>query len=227
MTELNKSGKNVWEYFVHNSIYFLAGALLLFIALPPFLQNEYAFRYSILILTTIIVGFVILILPDQKLKRPLWHWILTLFLIFPWIMDIDNYVNSFILICFGLLYSFTSYRIIKFILQEATVDLRVVVGSVVGYLMIGLSFTFFCALLAVYSSESFEAPDLMTSSYSFIYFTFVTLSTLGYGDITPVTPMAQALSLIIAITGQFYMVLIVAVIVGKFISMRPKNQVNL
>ena len=56
-----------------------------------------------------------------------------------------------------------------------------------------------------------------------IYYTFVTLSTLGYGDVVPSTPQSQAVSLLIAISGQFYMVIIVAAIVGKYISGKNKD----
>ncbi len=220
-----KMGRKLWNYFERNSIYFLAIALFLFIFLPPFLKGENAFQYSILILSSFIIAFVILILPSSGTKR--WNWILLFLLVIPWLMNLDYWLTTAFLLFFTLIYSITSYRIINIVLKEEEVDLRVVVGSVVGYLLIGLSFTFLCALLVQFYPHSFDAPEQMSTPYSFVYFTFVTLSTLGYGDVTPSTPPAQALSLLIAISGQFYMVIIVAVIVGKFISMRPKNQVNL
>jgi len=208
----------IWEYTSSNSIYFLAAALLLFLIVPPFLENEYAFRNSILVLTTIIVGFVILILPSKNKNQPVIRGIMAILILFPWLMDRSIELKVIVLFAFALLYSLTSWRIILIVFDEEKVDLKVIVGSVVGYLMIGLSFTFVCALLELFYPNAFT--DQMTSSYSFIYYTFVTLSTLGYGDIVPATPQSQALSLIIAIFGQFYMVIVVAVIVGKYISGR-------
>jgi len=53
-----------------------------------------------------------------------------------------------------------------------------------------------------------------------VYFTLITLTTTGYGDITPTAPISKSLSLLIAICGQFYVAVIVAIIVGKFSNQR-------
>ena len=52
----------------------------------------------------------------------------------------------------------------------------------------------------------------------YLYYGFVTFSTLGYGDIVPLKPHAKALSLLISVTGQLYLAIIVATLVGKFSS---------
>jgi voltage-gated potassium channel len=217
---LNTSGKisKIWDAALSNSIYFLAVSLVLFIAVPPFLKNENAFRYSILILTSIIVAFVILVLPSNNKFTSSSRWLLAMVLFLPWFMDQSLELDVIILLVFALIYSLTSWRLIKIILVEKTIDMKVIVGSVVGYLMIGFSWTFICALLVIIYPDSFSAPAQMDSPYSFIYYTFVTLSTLGYGDVVPATPQSQAISLLIAISGQFYMVVIVAAIVGKYIN---------
>ncbi len=51
-----------------------------------------------------------------------------------------------------------------------------------------------------------------------VYYTMITLTTAGYGDITPQLPISQSLSMLIAVTGQFYVAIIVAILVGKFSS---------
>ena len=56
----------------------------------------------------------------------------------------------------------------------------------------------------------------------FEYFSFITITTLGYGDITPVTDKATALALIEAVVGQIYLVLLVAWLVGMHVSQRAK-----
>ena len=218
MRSLESGGKKIWGYILDNSIYFLNAALLIFIIVPPFLPNEFAFRNSILILSTFILAFVILIIPRQPRKLALWKWIMVLLLFFPWLMGNDQYFDVFILLVLALLYSYTSYRIILIILKEKNVDLKVVAGSVVGYLMVGLSFTFICAILVMFYPDAYRSTAEMESPYSFIYYTFITLSTLGYGDVVPAIPQSQALSIFITIFGQFYMVVVVAVIVGKFLN---------
>jgi len=66
---------------------------------------------------------------------------------------------------------------------------------------------------------SFSLGEPVAESASeFIYFGFVTLSTLGYGDITPSTPMARSMSIFTSLLGQLYLVIIMALIIGKFLS---------
>jgi len=57
--------------------------------------------------------------------------------------------------------------------------------------------------------------------HDYLYFSFVTLTTLGYGDITPVSSFAKSITILIAITGQLYLTILIAFLVGKFLS-RPK-----
>jgi len=57
----------------------------------------------------------------------------------------------------------------------------------------------------------------------FIYFSFVTITTLGYGDILPVSHLARSLAIMFSVTGQLYLTMIIAMLVGKYLSV---NQVN-
>lgn len=59
--------------------------------------------------------------------------------------------------------------------------------------------------------ESGAWPDNM---FTMTYFSFVTLATLGYGDISPLTPVAQSLVILEAVTGMFYMAVVVASLIG-------------
>ena len=74
-----------------------------------------------------------------------------------------------------------------------------------------ISMVAFCELTfpGAYLFKGEEGMDL-------VYYTLVTLTTVGYGDITPQVPVAKSLSMIIAISGQFYIAIVVAIIVGKF-----------
>jgi voltage-gated potassium channel len=52
----------------------------------------------------------------------------------------------------------------------------------------------------------------------YLYFSFVTLTTLGYGDVTPVSHLARSMAILIAVTGQLYMTILIAMLVGKFLA---------
>ncbi len=67
--------------------------------------------------------------------------------------------------------------------------------------------------------NSFNLPDNnIIPNIDFIYFSFVTLTTLGYGDITPIDPFAKSLAVFLSISGQLYLTMIIAVLVGKYLS---------
>jgi len=53
--------------------------------------------------------------------------------------------------------------------------------------------------------------------HDYIYFSLVTMTTLGYGDVTPVSSSAKSITIMIAVTGQLYLTILVAMLVGKFL----------
>jgi voltage-gated potassium channel len=59
-----------------------------------------------------------------------------------------------------------------------------------------------------------HAPEF----YDYVYFSFVTLTTLGYGDVTPISHLARSISILIALSGQMYMTILIALLVGKFLA---------
>ena len=61
---------------------------------------------------------------------------------------------------------------------------------------------------------------MLKGQEDFIYYAFVTMTTLGYGDITPVGSMARSLSIFFSVTGQLYLTMIIAILVGKYLSQK-------
>jgi voltage-gated potassium channel Kch len=115
-----------------------------------------------------------------------------------------------------------------FVLQIArakSVTPQVIMESINGYLMLGLSFSIVIALISVVDPNSFSFPSINASadpavSYfsNYIYYGFVTLTTLGYGDIIPFTSAAKSFSIFTAITGQMYIAIIIAALVAKYLN---------
>ena len=104
-------------------------------------------------------------------------------------------------------------------------DTNILMGAVCIYLLLGLIWAILYDMFAILWPEAsfnglkFEEDRLQFDS--FLYFSFVTLTTAGYGDITPVNPLIRTLAYLEMITGQFYMAVLVAGLVGLF--MRQRN----
>jgi len=103
------------------------------------------------------------------------------------------------------------------VLLTGSVDVNKVIGSIALYFLLGLSFSALFTLLLHFSPEALRGLEVnrpIDQISSTVYFSFVTLTTLGYGDISPVTPLARFLVILESVTGMFYLAMIVASLVG-------------
>jgi voltage-gated potassium channel len=111
------------------------------------------------------------------------------------------------------------------VLFSGRVDGNKIVGAVCIYLLLGLIWTTLYLMVAELVPGSFNGLASGTWDETFpelVYFSFTTITTLGYGDISPAVPMTRFLALAEAIVGQFYIAVLVASLVGIRIS-RPSN----
>jgi hypothetical protein len=115
-----------------------------------------------------------------------------------------------------------SVLIVRSLFSAASLTFDSILGAVCGYLFLGLGWAVLYSLIEGGWPGSFEiSPKLVTGSkgarplpHVLTYYSFVTLTTVGYGDISPVSPATRTLSWMEAVTGQFYLAVIVAGLVS-------------
>jgi len=103
------------------------------------------------------------------------------------------------------------------------VDINKVIGAICIYLMLGIMWAIFYFFLNVFKPGAFSgltAAAMQEQLSELIYYSFVTLTTLGYGEIVAVEPLARTLSYLEAVLGQIYLTVLVAALVGMHISHR-------
>jgi hypothetical protein len=118
--------------------------------------------------------------------------------------------------------AFAVYVILRNIFQKQSVHVDDVIGSVCGYMLAATAFANTYALIVLVTPDAFNmSPDMKTqladwngSVALFRYFSFVTLTTVGFGDITPIRPPATTLVWLEALFGQFYVAIVVAQLVA-------------
>ncbi|RPH97511.1 MAG: potassium channel protein [Lysobacterales bacterium] len=118
-----------------------------------------------------------------------------------------------------------AWMVAQRVLLTGTIDLNTIVGSVALYLLIGLIYSTFFTVLLELSPDAFrgiEPGPLFKVSQQMTYFSFVTLATLGYGDISPASPIAQVIVILEAVTGTFYMAIVVASLIGAYFGRQPR-----
>ena len=110
--------------------------------------------------------------------------------------------------------------------ETKKVDANRIVGAVCIYLLMGLIWTLMYLFIAQAIPGAFNGVEQMVWYDNFAdvaYYSYVTLTTLGYGDISPVAPIARFLVYMEAVVGVFYMAILVASLIGVGINESQKN----
>jgi hypothetical protein len=96
------------------------------------------------------------------------------------------------------------------------VNVQTVLGAVCIYIVIGIFFASLDAGLSQLSGRSFFSQASDGTSSDFMYYSFITLTTVGYGDLTPTLRAGRALGVTEALIGQLYLVTVIALLVSNF-----------
>ncbi|MGK2936802.1 MAG: potassium channel family protein [Solirubrobacteraceae bacterium] len=107
------------------------------------------------------------------------------------------------------------------LLRERGVVLQAVFGALALYLQIGLIFAFAAAGIGSAQGTPFFGGNDPQSISEFVYFSFTTMSTTGYGDLTPATSLGRSLAVLEMLVGQIYLVTVVGLLVGNIGRPRP------
>jgi voltage-gated potassium channel Kch len=115
-------------------------------------------------------------------------------------------------------YAFTTAAVIFHLFRKERVDVDTVISAVSAYLMIGLTFATLHVMISLTNPESYTGEFVKGVSVwsDSLYYSFVTLTTLGYGDIAPLTPIARSMSTLEATTGVLYMGILIARLVSDY-----------
>ena len=131
-----------------------------------------------------------------------------------------SYAHLLLLLCF---FTWMTWMVAHQVLFTGAIDTNKIVGAICIYMLLGLIWAMLYLLIAEAIPDSFNgvshAPWLDNFATA-VYFSFVTITTLGYGDISPATPLARFLVYMEAIVGVFYMAILVASLIGVRLSDR-------
>lgn len=203
-----------------HSTHVLMFSILILVFVPPFLSDlpnviDHAIKFDFLII--IIASF--LIVRNNKISRSV--GLVTFGLIMA-----DSLVNfenlrypGLIGISYLIIHAFSKILKIAMSLKGDTKNMILV--SITGYLIIGLIGGFLAAGLEYVLPGSYHhSTGMKLELYNLIYYGFVTMTTLGYGDIIPITNRSQSLALMLVISGQLFLSIIIAMNIAKFMQKR-------
>lgn len=215
-----ESNKKLWR---NNVVLFLALIALIFV-LPSIPMED--FRPTRIILTLIVASGLFAAEFNKRVFRILFvlgFLVISVTLLDLFIPDsrtldiISFFANTFF-------FTLVTMALVARVALAKTAEASTVLCAINSYLLIGLTASLLLIIVELFAPQSFNPINQETISFSrFIYFGFVTLTTLGYGDITPATPLARSMATFIALFGQLYLVIIMAMIIGKFLKTKGEN----
>ena len=134
-------------------------------------------------------------------------------------------LNALVFILNTIFFIMVTIALVAHVALARVVYSSTLLCAINSYLLIALTLSILFLILDLLLPGSFTQLDAEHDSLaSYLYYGFVTLTSLGYGDITPDTQAARSLAILTALFGQLYLVIIMALIIGKFLSGMNKTK---
>ncbi len=137
-----------------------------------------------------------------------------------------NLVSDLSLLAFCVL---SAVLAIRSVLSHGNIDVNHLMGALSVYLLLGVIWVILFEILRTFDSSALgnvaAAPGQPGATGELLYFSYVTLTTLGYGDVTPASPLARSLAMLEAVTGQLFLAVLVANLVGRIVA-RPSDRMT-
>ncbi len=221
--------KSIAAKFYTYRFYLLFITICIILILPPLLN------YPILDAILRVSSNIILIMSsvnfleiDKKKLRFFWLLLGLLIVVISTIPEFSIKTNFILELQYGLkclFFIIITASILKQISSTYEVTSDVILGSFCGYVLLGIISYFLFMFLESTMSNAFiglsEVPGI--KSNQLFYFTFTCLTTLGMGDILPGNIITQRFSIITAIIGQFYIAIVVAILISRYLQFKKKR----
>lgn len=213
--------------FRYSAVDLLAALGLLFVT-APFIQDMPNGDLVEAVLLTLVMVFAVLTVGGRR--RSL---IVAMVLVVPalagkWLNHLhpDLLHPAIYLTTTVLFFGFVVTRLLAFIVRAPRVDANVLCAGVAGFLLLGLVWATAYLAVARLNPAAFNLPTVpgapaTLDTFGAFYFSFITLCTVGYGDIAPVSKAARMLTMLEAITGLFYMAVLISRLVSMHTSASP------
>ena len=206
----------------------LMGLMMALLVLGPILEQFVTIRKLIDVFLTAIVLTMLYTITSKK-RLFYFGWSLAIIMLLSlWLKyfishDVFATVSMVAGVFFTLL---VTSQTVQFIVGSKTVTREVVYAAMLVYFLLAQLWAMVYTFLDRIDPASFNLPGGQGDFLLFEYFSFVTLTTLGYGDITPLSKVAKAFSVLEAVVGQLYLVVVVAWFVGMLVARRSENSKN-
>lgn len=137
----------------------------------------------------------------------------------------NKYYFLFLNIAYVVFFLFIFWEVLKYLIKPSYINTDIISASACGYFLLIEISTFLLQFFVVQNPQSFKGIDGSMSAKTYIdlvYFSSITLTSIGFGDITPNTYNTKLITSFFGIAGQFYSVVLVGILISKFTSNNSK-----
>jgi hypothetical protein len=209
----------MFERYRAYSFHILLGILLPYIVVSINLAGT---EHEVLIRTTLVSLVLLAAMGCIRFKRggtSLSRWFGLATLISGWVsinsgLPVLQIVSTGFRIVFFLI---MTVALIYQVARSTEVTLGIIIGAMDGYLLLGMMGAGAFSVVEMTSPGSFTSAGSHLAHPDLLYYAYITMATVGYGDISPVAPMARSLAVLLAVAGQLYIAVLMALLVSKYV----------
>ncbi len=220
ISESQDREKSLWR---NNLILLITLIALVFIVPVLPLKEHFLFRS---VLSIVVFSGLYAAEFSKKMFRILFYMgmVVITFLILSMFLPDSTKISIVAFSIFTIFIVLVTLALIFHIGTATQVERSTILCAINSFILIGLAAALLFIILDLFIPHSFMSITAGEGSFnSYIYFAYVTITTLGYGDILPKTPPARSLSTFFAVLGQLYLVIVIAIIIGKYLNSKKPN----
>lgn len=218
-----------WKAWIDRSRFnLLLLATIMVLVLPAFSDKGFLGNFLFIFSMSFLIMQSMVVATARKSKRIILRYIIVFILIILFVLGpagFDTvYLDIIRLLLMDVFFVFVTFYLVRFMRNSSSVNLNVIITAINIYLLTGIISGGLAYLLYLVFPDAYNFPSYISEPnfVTFNYYSFITMATVGYGDITPRIPETQTLAYMVAITGQLYVAIIIAFLVGKLL-MKPSE----
>jgi hypothetical protein len=218
--------KKILKYIsTHSQLTLIVSIFLLILVNPFYWDKPFAEYFNFFFLTLILLSAVSTIKksrPDFVSLRNAGFFLIAVSLLTALINN--PYLDLLEQLTFIIFFILIAINLFLEMIKSKEVDSEVIFSAVAAYVLFGFCGALITAVIIFFQPLAFslETTDI-SLFHQCLYFSFITITTTGYGDIVPLSSMAKTLAIFLSVFGQLYLTVIIGILIGKYLSCREKH----
>lgn len=219
------------DNILHSRYFYLFVSLTAFFIVNPFLEDNHVSNFILMLFFLSILFFSLYSITNDKKLIFMICTLIILDCITYWYLIFIQPIEKMYLIHFIfniIIFSIVTFSVIRTVSRQREITANTLFGAICGYLLIGFIWSFLYLIIMTIDPSSFqihiEHNSIRARVDHFIYYSFETLTTLGYGDILAIKSIPRTFSWMEAALGQIYLAVWISQLVGLRIMQLNKSK---